>query len=69
MRNKMNLDMGVLMTDVKGTNVITLDLGISERGDPIYGISWFNGRQWGATPTFEYFNDAYAMYKLIRRMI
>lgn len=65
----MNYDMGVLLTDVKGKNVITLDLGISERGDPIYGISWYNGHRWGATPKFDSFKDAHAMYKLILKMI
>lgn len=66
---KMELDMGVLMTNTKGKNVVTLELGMSESGEAIYTISWYNGKQWGSTPRFYSIEDAYAMYKLLFRMI
>lgn len=66
---RMDYDMGVLLTDVKDKSVITLDFGVSERGDPVYRISWYNGHRWGVTPRFESFEQTYAIYKLLLRMI
>lgn len=65
----MEYDMGILVSNTKGRNVVTLELGVAESGDPIYTISWFNGHRWGYTPRFYSIEDAYSMYKLLLRMI
>ena len=60
--------MGIMDSTVCGNNVVTFDIGVSKRGDPVYRISWYNGHRWGAQ-RFEHFNEAYGVYKLICRMI
>ena len=64
----MNLDTGVMISEVIKRHVITLDVGISMRGDPEYQVTWYNGKRWEHA-TYRRLNDAVATYKMIQRML
>ena len=65
----MELDMGVVLSNTKGKHVVTLELGVSESGETMYTVSWYNGRKWGHTPRFYSLEDARNMYNMLMRMI
>lgn len=61
-------DMGVISCTIIGKNVLTIDLGLDDRGRNIYQVAWFNGRRW----RYAYYRrskEAYNTYKMILEMI
>lgn len=64
----MNTDMGVMISEVIGDNVLTLEIGVNDIGETVYRFSWYNGRQWGAR-RFYSMDEAYSIYRLVRKMV
>jgi hypothetical protein len=58
----------IMCSAVGARDVITLDLGISKRGEPMYRISWWDGEKW-AYARYRSFKDAQATWKMLNRML
>lgn len=62
------MDMAVMISEVIDNNVLTLEVGLSNIGETIYRFSWWNGHKWGAR-RFRSLDEAYSIYRLVRKMI
>ena len=64
MYNNVDFDMGTYDTFVLDGNVVTIELGLDERGRSVYRISWYNGHSWKHT-YYRRNKEAWATYKMI----
>jgi hypothetical protein len=61
--------MSEIMCSVVGSrDMVTLDLGINKRGDPVYRISWWDGEKW-AYAHYRSFKEARETWKMLNRML
>lgn len=61
--------MGNIMCSIVGAkDVVTLDLGVNKRGDPVYRISWFRDGKW-TSARYDSVKEAYDTLKMIEKMI
>lgn len=60
--------MSVMCSVAKDNDVVVFELGVAKNGDPVYKISWYNGKRW-KTARYKNFDDAYHTWKLVSQMI
>ncbi len=60
--------MAVMCSVVKNSNMVVFDLGMARNGDPVYKISWYNGKRW-MSARYRNFDDAYQTWKLVSQMV
>ena len=60
--------MSVMCTVVENNNVVAFELVAGRNGDPMFKISWYNGKRW-KTARYSNFDDAYQTWKLLKAMI
>lgn len=60
--------MAVMCSEVKNGNVVTFELVAGRNGDPIFKISWYNGKCWKSA-RYRHFDDAYQTWKLLTTMV
>lgn len=64
----MDYDYGIMLSDVIGDCLLTLDIGTRPNGKPIYKVSVFDGKKWDSTQ-YNTFKTALKTYKFIKRVI
>ena len=60
--------MGIMCSNVKESSIVTFDIGIDRRGDAIYRVACWNGKQWSYA-YYKSFRAARKTYKLLSRII
>lgn len=60
--------MSILQSTVKTNDVVTLEFGRDKSGVPVYRISWYNGKQWGAAQ-YASAEEAMATYAMLKKML
>lgn len=58
----------IICSVVGAKDVVTIDLGINRRGDPVYRVSWFRDGKW-TYARYHSMKEAYATLKMIEQMI
>lgn len=63
-----NLDMGIMASTNVNGNIVTIDIGLDQKGRTTYQVSWFNGKKWKYAK-YRRLNEAKATYRMILEMI
>lgn len=58
----------IMCSAVGSRDVVTFDLGVNKRGDPVYRVSWYRDGKW-ACAHYKTFEAAHATWKMINKMI
>lgn len=64
----MDYDFGIMLSDVIGDCVLTLDIGVRPNGNPIYRMAVFDGYRWKSTQ-YNTFKTALKTYKFVKQVI
>ena len=60
--------MSVMCSVAKEKDVVVFAVDVARNGDPIFKISWYNGKCW-KTARYRNFDDAYQTWRLVSQMI
>lgn len=58
----------ILCSAVINGEVVTLDIGVTKRGDPVYRISWYRNGKW-VRARYTTFDAAHATWKMLTQVI
>ena len=60
--------MAIMCSVAKEKDVVTFEMVAGRNGDPVFKISWYNGKKW-MTARYKDFVSASATWKLVSQMV
>jgi hypothetical protein len=64
----MDYDFAVMLSDVIGGKIRSLEIGVGPNGNPIYRVAIYNGKTWKGA-IYRSFDAALTTYKFLRRVM